>query len=60
MRKEQTFSYVTMLGHTDGLVDSVAETNPVVEVETLVDSNSDVEVETFESPALPPPSIGFR
>ena len=57
MRKEQTFSYVTMLGHTDGLVDSVAETNPVVEVETLVDSNSEVEVETFESPALPPPSI---
>lgn len=57
MRKEHTFSYVTMPGHTDGLVDSVAETNPEVEVETLVNSNSEVEVETLESPALPPPSI---
>lgn len=57
MRKEQTFSYVTMPGHTAGQVDSVAETNSEVEVETLVDSNPEVEVETFESPALPPPSI---
>ena len=57
MRKEQIYSYVTMPGHTNGQVDSVLEVYDIAEVETLVDPNSEVEVETFESPARPPPSI---
>lgn len=57
MRKEQIYSYVTMSGHTNGQVDSVLEVYDIAEVETLVDPNPEVEVETLESPALPPPSI---
>jgi len=35
----------------------VLEVYDIAEVETLVDPNPEVEVETLESPALPPPSI---